>query len=596
MTLLQHSRSTVAAGPPRLLRPGPLTRLMRPVRAHLAACALLSAGGAAAGLLPYVAVAEIARAALGPAGPSGARDTIHAWVLAGTAGACLRLVLLFASSRVGHYADAELLHRLRQRMVAHLGVLPLGWFRRSGSGLVKRRMTNDLEDMHQLIAHALGELVGAATAVTVGLTYLLLVDWRLALVTGGVLALTAVTYRVAMRSMTVHMANLLAAEGRISAAAVEYADGIAVVKAYGTGGRVLARFDDGVRAYTDAMRAWVTETRYSSAASRLLGSELTVLAAVAAAGLPLVAADSLTMAGLLPFLVVGVGLPTAVLPAIQGAQGLRKGRAAAAGIEDLLNHPALPQAARPARPVGHRVELDRVSFSYDGRTDALRDIRATCEPGTVTALVGPSGAGKSTLAALLPRFHDVTGGAIRIGGADIRAIPQADLLASMSLVFQDVVLLHETVADNIRLGRPGASDEEVRRAARAACVHDVIEALPEGYDTVLDAAGTGLSGGERQRLTIARCILSAAPLVVLDEATASLDPDGEAAVQRALAALAEDRTVLVIAHRLRTVADADQILVLDQGRLVERGTHPRLIARDGLYARMWRAQQNGAPE
>lgn len=509
----------------------------------------------------------------------------------GAAGAGLWLVLLVQSSRLGHYADAAILHDLRVRIVRHLGALPLGWFRAAGSGRVKRAMTGDLEEMHEVIAHALGQLTGAVTVMAVAAGYLFFVDVPMALVVLVVLGLMGICYRVSMRSMTSHVNRLIAAEGRISAASVEYADGIQVVKAFGTGGRVLRRFDDAVDEYAEAFAAWVAEVRYSSAATRLLGSEMAVLTAVTAAGLAFIAGGSLTAAGLVAFLVVAVGLPTSILPAVSAAQGVRKGRMGAANIERLLTRPPLPEPESPEAPRGHAVEFDRVSFSYDGTALAVEDVSAVCPAGGVTAIVGPSGAGKTTLASLLPRFYDVTSGSIRVGGADVRSIPPAELLRSMSLVFQDVALLRDSVAENIRIGRPGAGDAEVRRAAVAAHVHDVIERLPGGYDTPLDAGGGGLSGGERQRLTIARAILSGAPIVVLDEATAALDPDSEAAVQDALATLAAGKTVIVIAHRLHTIAGADQILVLDRGRLVERGRHDELLARGGLYARMWAAQE-----
>lgn len=580
-----------AATPGELAAAGALARLLRPVRAHLIGCATLSAFAVACGLLPYVAVSELARLALVAGGVPDSGD-VWRWVAIGAAGAGLRLLLVFATSRLGHYADARTLHDLRVRMIRQLGSLPLGWFRATGSGQVKKRMTNDLEEMHQLIAHALGEMVGAVTAVTLGLTYLAFVDWRMTLVAAGSLVMLGVSYRIAMRSMTFHMSRLLAAENGISAASVEYADGIGVVKAFGTGGRVLQRFDTAVREQAAALAAWAAETRYSTAASRLLASEMTLLAILGTTGLLLVHHGHLTMADLLPFLVVGVGLPTSINPAIHSSLAIRKGRTAARNIENLLQLEPLPMPDRPAAPVGARVELDRVSFSYDGRTTVLRGVSAVCEPGTVTAVVGPSGAGKSTLASLIPRFYDVTDGAIRIGGADVRDLSASGLLSSMSLVFQDVMLLRDTVTENIRITRPDATDEQVRAAARAAQIDDVIRRLPAGYDTVLGDGG-GLSGGERQRLTIARAILSEAPIVVLDEATASLDPDSETAVQEALSRLVAGRTVIVIAHRLHTVAAADQILVLDGGELVERGTHHGLLAAGGRYARLWAAQQNG---
>ncbi|KIA66039.1 ABC transporter ATP-binding protein [Nocardia vulneris] len=575
--------------PPGLAKPGALARLLAPVRPHLIGCGLMSALGAAAGLVPYLAVAEIARVMLDdPADPHAA---VRTWIGVGAAGAAVWLLMFVQSSRLGHYADAAILHELRVRIVRHLGALPLGWFRAVGSGRVKRAMTGDLEEMHEVIAHALGQLTAAATVTVVAAGYLFFVDPVLALIALGVLAVMGICYRVSMRSMTTHVNRLIAAEGRISAAGVEYADGIQVVKAFGTGGQVLRRFDAAVEEYAQAFADWVDEVRYSSAASRLLGSEMAVLAAVATAGLIFVARGTLPVADLVAFLVVAVGLPASILPAVSATQGVRKGRMGAANIERLLARSPLPEPAEPRSPGGYSVGFDGVTFSYDGVTNAVEDVSAVCAPGRVTAIVGPSGAGKTTLASLLPRFYDVSAGLVRIGGVDVRSIRSAELLASMSLVFQDVTLLRDSVLENIRIGRPDADDAQVRRAAAAAHVHEVIERLPQGYDTLLDAGGGGLSGGERQRLTIARAILSEAPIVVLDEATAALDPDSEAAVQDALAALAIGKTVIVIAHRLHTIAGADQILVLDHGRLVEQGSHDELLRHGGLYARMWAAQE-----
>lgn len=580
---------------PSLIRLGAAARLLRPVHANLILCSVLSALGVAAGFAPYIAVAEIARALLTAPELAAAAGAVWLWVGIGVGGALLRLVMLVLSTYTGHRADAKVLHHLRTEIARHLGIMSLGWFRSAGSGQVKKAMTHDLEQMHHMIAHALGEIVGAVTAILFSFGYLVLVDWRMALVSIAVPLLAMLCYRISMRAMPQHMARLTKAESRISAASVEYTDGIAVAKTFGTGGRVLDRFDEAVREPAEAMRTWVAEVRYSSAVNQVFSAELTVLVVVLAIGLGLVSIDALTIVDLLPFLVVGIGLPTSLQPMTRGAQGVRTARMAAARIENLLNREPLPEATAPKQSVGHRIEIDQVTFSYDGVTNALDGVSLVCEPGTVTALVGPSGAGKSTLASLLPRFYDVTSGEIRIGGADVRQISSADLLSAMSLVFQDVILLRDTVTENIRIARPQATDKEVRRAAALAQVDDVVQRLPNGYDTVLGAGEGGLSGGEQQRLTIARAILSDAPIVVLDEATASLDPDSETAVQEALSTLAAGKTVVVIAHRLHTIAGADQIVVLDEGRIAEIGSHQDLLSHSGLYSRLWRAQQNGSP-
>ena len=576
---------------PFLMSAGALARLLKPVRKKLILATSLSAIAAAVGLAPYIAIAEIGRLTLSLSDGSYESDILWFWVTIGLTGASLRLLLTFFSSRIGHYADAEILHDIRLRIVRHLGILPLGWFRYKGSSAVKKVMTNDLEEMHQLIAHSLRETVGAAVAILIGSAYLLVVDWRLGLITISVLVFMFVFYRIAMRSMTLYMSKLLAAEARISSASVEYADGISVVKTFGTGGRMMQRFSKAVDEHTKAMAAWVSETKYSSAIARLLASEMTIFGVVMVSGLLFVRSGSLSMGDLIPFLVFGIGMPTSIVPAIHGSQGLRKGRLSAGNVENLLNRKPLPEPLQFQTMNGYQISFNDVSFAYDGQNMVLKNINLTCEPGTVTALVGPSGAGKSTLANLLPRFYDVTAGSISIGGADIRSIPSNRLLSSMSLVFQDVVLLRDTVAENIRIGKSGATLAEIKDAAQAAQIHHVIEQLPNGYDTVLGSGSSGLSGGERQRLTIARAILSGAPIVILDEATASLDPDSELAVQQALSKLASGKTMIVIAHRLHTIQEADQIIVIDDGQIVETGKHKELIIANGLYSRMWNSQQ-----
>ena len=273
-------------------------------------------------------------------------------------------------------------------------------------------------------------------------------------------------------------------------------------------------------------------------------------------------------------------------------QQMYESRMAAQSTADLLSQAPMPEGSHNEGegPAPGRVEADDITFSYEAGSPVLRGVSFTAEPGTVTALVGPSGGGKSTLARLIARFYDVDGGAVRVSGIDVCEATFSWLLSRVAIVLQDVDLSHDSVADNIALGRPGATREQIEDAARAACIHERITRLPHGYDTVLGEEGGFLSGGERQRVTLARAYLQDAPVLVLDEATAQADPASERDIHLALSRLAVGRTVIVIAHRLSTVRDADQILVVDDGRIVERGRHRGLMEADGRYASMWRSQ------
>jgi ATP-binding cassette, subfamily B, bacterial IrtA/YbtP len=294
-------------------------------------------------------------------------------------------------------------------------------------------------------------------------------------------------------------------------------------------------------------------------------------------------------ADLLPFLLLGLGLTAPVAALGHGLDDMQAARRAVGRIRDVLAVRPLPEPAHPVAPQGHRVELRDVRFGYEPGHEVLRGIDLVLEPGTVTAIVGPSGSGKSTLVQLLPRFFDPDHGAVVLGGADLRDLGSGELYRTVSFVFQDVRLLRASVADNIALAVPHAGLDDVVRAARLACVHDRILELPRGYDTVIgDEAG--LSGGEAQRISIARALLADAPVLVLDEATAFADPQTEQAVSRALATLEGDRTVLVIAHRLETVAGADTVVLLEDGAVVERGSPTELLAQGGRFAAFWRSR------
>jgi ATP-binding cassette, subfamily B, bacterial IrtA/YbtP len=563
-----------------------LKRLRAPVMGRTRIAIVLAALGALAALVPFVALARLAELLLVP-GPVDRGEVVTVvWLVVAGLGA--RGLLSGVALVITHLADTSLQAHLRRRMIDRLGRVPLGWFSDTSSGMVRKSAQDDVDDLHHLVAHHSVELTGAVVLPVGGLAYLVWLDWRLALLAVATLPVYGAAYAVMMRGYQDRIAHMNVAFGRISAAVAEFVGGIAVVKAFGRARRAHEAYRRTAAEFGETYAGWVGPMlRLSSLSSMALVGPVIAVVNLAG-GTWFVAAGWVSPVEAMTGLLVALILPSTITALGFGAQSRRTAAAAALRVQTLLDTPPLPVPASPSSPDGHRVEFSDVRFSYDGRSDVLRDVTFTMEPGTVTALVGPSGSGKSTLATLLPRFHDVTAGAIRLGGVDVRDVAPEELYRHVGFVLQDVQLLRMSLLDNIRLGRPSASDSDVHAAAVAAQIDARIRALPRGYDSVVGEDAV-LSGGEAQRVSIARALLADAPVLVLDEATAFADPESEAAIQDALSELAGGRTLLVIAHRLSTITGADRIVVLDDGRVAESGTHERLLAAGGRYARMWEA-------
>lgn len=566
---------------------GSFGALLRPVRGKIIGATVLEALAAQFWLVPFVAIYDVAERATGPT-----PDTAGIWsvVLVTVASILLRLVLQGLAVALSHRADTELQLHLRRRMVDRLGRVPLGWFTERNSGRVKSALHDDIDEMHYVVAHALPDFAAAALIPVTALLFLIGVDWRLTLVTLVTLPLFVAGYLVMARVAGRRMPAVAEAMQRLNAAIVEFVQGIAVVKTFGQGRRGHQRFTEAADGYANAFGAAMGPLTRLQVFTTALLSPVVMLLATVTGGAVFLANGWLEPVKLIPFVTLTLALTTPIVAMSLNANSFKAASAAASRVKAVLDTPVMTEPERPREPDGARVEFDGVSFAYDQGSPVLHEVSAVLEPGTTTALVGPSGAGKSTMAALVPRFFDVVAGQVRIGGVDVREMSTEDLYRTVGFVFQDVLLLRASVTENLRLAKPSASDAELEAAARAAHIHDRITALPRGYDSVIGEDAL-LSGGEAQRLSIARALLADTPVLVLDEATAYADPQSEADIQDALSLLVADRTLLIIAHRLATVAGADQILVLDGGRVVERGRHADLVDAGGLYQRLWHASE-----
>ncbi|MEM1435384.1 MAG: ABC transporter ATP-binding protein [Pseudomonadota bacterium] len=523
------------------------------------------------------------------------------WMLLGASVGLVALsfVCRVLSFRVSHLGAFRLEQLLRTELTTRLAQVPLGYVVNAGSGALKKIVLDDVRSLHAFVADSTPLFAKTFAAPFLGIALMLFLDWRLALVSLALFPVGLIGMMFAFRDYDQARVKVDDATEKINGVINEYVQGMHVVRTFDDGSASFARYRRALNAATVTMREWTEKSQYGAFVARTLFAALPTVLVLLAVGLPMVRAGTLELPVLMMFLLLGPTVTESITPIVWLQQLLTNASAAVKRIGRLRAVPLLPETTAERMPVDASIELEEVSFRYTGRDDnALTDVSLTVPEGTVTALVGASGAGKSTIAQLIPRFWDVTGGAIRIGGVDVREMSTDTLMRMVAFVFQSPFLLNDSVRNNIRLAKPDATDDEVIAAAKAAQAHDfIMSELPDGYDSLVGERGTTLSGGQRQRITIARAILQDSPIIVLDEATAFADPDNEAKIHEALAALAQGKTLIVVAHRLSTIADVDQIVMLHRGRVAERGTHSELLAAKGRYAGLWshyeRAQEWG---
>ncbi|WP_418646750.1 ABC transporter ATP-binding protein [Thauera butanivorans] len=502
----------------------------------------------------------------------------------------LAFVLRLAAFNRSHHAAFHLETLLRSRLSEHLAHLPLGYVQQTGSGALAKVMMEDVKALHVFVADSTPLYARAYVSPLLTFALLLWLDWRLALAATAVLGLGVAVVSLALRGSADMMRRYNEAGENVGKAVVEYVQAMPVVRTFDTGTATFGRYQRALETYRDVVKSWYRMSGTSSRLSQIILSPLPTLVVLVWLGAWLTSRDALDAATWLAVLLAGTGMAESLLPMVSLRHLVGKTQMSIHRIHEVLAEPVLPvPAAIPTKmPRDASVRFEQVNFRYmaDGPL-VLQGVSFEAPPGSITALVGPSGAGKTTVARLIPRFWDVSAGCIQIGGVDVRELQPAALMQQVAFVFQDTFLFADTIANNIRLGLAGATMDEVIAAARAAQAHEFITALPQGYDTPAGERGVFLSGGQRQRITIARAILQSRPILVLDEATAFADPENEAALVAALSNLMRGKTVLMVAHRLSTIRDADQILVFDQGRLVERGRHEALLAERGVYERLW---------
>ncbi|MCR4605559.1 MAG: ABC transporter ATP-binding protein/permease [Eubacterium sp.] len=504
------------------------------------------------------------------------------------------ILVYFGALMCTHLAAFRTAANIRKKGIRHLMKTPLGFFDNNASGLLRNRLDGGASETETLLAHNLADIVGTIAMFVAMLILLFVFDWRmgLACVVAAIISCVAMFSMMGGKNADI-MNQYQAAADEIGKAGTEYVRGIPVVKVFQQTVYSFKAFKEAIENYSNKAEYFTDGVCKTPQAVNLTFTEGAFVFVIPVA---LIFAPAALASGNLAELVTNFAfyaafsavISTALAKIMFATNGTMLANTALGRIDQVMDAPVLPVSDNPKRPEGNKVEFINVSFTYEGgEVPALNGVSFAAEPGQTVALVGPSGGGKTTAASLIPRFWDVTEGTVEVGGVDVKEIDPKELTDQIAFVFQNNRLFKTSIFENVRAARPNATRAEVVNALELAQCADIIEKLPNGIDTVIGAEGTYLSGGEQQRVALARAVLKNAPIVVLDEATAFADPENEVLIQKALRSLTKDKTVIMIAHRLSTVVDADKIIVLSQGEKIEEGTHDELKKAGGLYEKMW---------
>lgn len=542
---------------------------------------LLAVLGEMFGIVPFLMVALLADELY-----RGTATIQRVLFFCGIAAICqlIKMLLTWRSSLMSHKISFTILKNIREAITDRMAKVPMGVMLETPTGAFKNLIVDNVAKLEDSMAHFMPELPSNIAAPLCSILLIFILDWRMGLASLITIPLGILFFAAMMRGYGPRMENYMRSANDMNSSLVEYVNGIQVIKAFNRSASSYGKYSKSVNYFHDSTMEWWSQCWFWNAAARaVLPSTLLGTLPV---GAWLYMEGTLSLPVFLISLVVPLGF---VAPLMKVSEAMEQVSMIKGNLEQVTAFLKTPELVRPSEPVslGERTyQFEDVHFGYK-ETEVLHGISFQTRPGTMTAIVGPSGSGKSTIAKLMAGFWDVTSGSVRFGGQDIRQIPFEQLMGEISYVAQDNFLFDKSIRENIRMGNPAATDEEVEAAAKAANCHDFIMQLEQGYDTLAGDAGDRLSGGERQRITIARAMLKPASVVILDEATAYADPENEALIQQAISKLVAGKTLIVVAHRLNTIRNADQILVVANGNIAGRGTQEELLRECPIYQKMW---------